>query len=156
MKPSKHLKLGIPLKGLTGSKHALTVLNRYGHCVNYNCAEELETELTYSSMSKESEVLDGFNLRPDLATGVAWDNYDAFVETLDGKNILHDTVRICFQNIKSDTEREGGTSSVPVGDKQMRETTQKVRKRRSLVIENDDLQPYRKKLDEGSIHQDNE
>ena len=108
VKPSKHLKLGIALKGLTGSKNVLTVLNRYGHCVNYNCVEELETELTYSSMSKQSEVPDGFNLYPDLATGVAWDNYDVFVETMDGKNTLHDTVGICFQNVKTDIEDNTG------------------------------------------------
>ena len=33
-----------------------------------------------------------------LSTGTAWDNYDELTETLSGKNTLHDTVGICYQN----------------------------------------------------------
>ena len=31
-KPSKHLKLGLAVKNMTGSKKLIGMLNRYGHC----------------------------------------------------------------------------------------------------------------------------
>jgi hypothetical protein len=31
--------------------------------------------------------------------GLAWDNYDELTKTLSGKDTLHDTVGICYQNI---------------------------------------------------------
>ena len=34
----------------------------------------------------------------DLFTGLAWDNYDELTETLSGRDTLHDTVGICYQN----------------------------------------------------------
>ena len=43
--PSKHLKLGVVLKSLTGSRKVVEILNRYGHCANYHGVEEIETEL---------------------------------------------------------------------------------------------------------------
>ena len=43
--PSKHLKLGVALKSLTGSRKVVEILNRYGHCANYHAVEEIETEL---------------------------------------------------------------------------------------------------------------
>ena len=33
-----------------------------------------------------------------LCTGTAFDNYDELTETLSGKDTLHDTVGICYQN----------------------------------------------------------
>lgn len=37
--------------------------------------------------------------RPNLCTGVAYDNFDRFVDTRSGKDTLHDTVGIIFQNV---------------------------------------------------------
>lgn len=37
--------------------------------------------------------------RPYLKTGIAFDNFDHFVEILNGKDTLHDTVGIIFQDI---------------------------------------------------------
>ena len=34
-----------------------------------------------------------------VPSGLAFDNYDRYVETLSGKNTLHDTVGIMYQNI---------------------------------------------------------
>ena len=44
--PGKHLKLGIAVKSLTGSRKVIEMLNRYGHCSNYHMIEEIETEMT--------------------------------------------------------------------------------------------------------------
>ena len=34
---------------------------------------------------------------PEFNTGIAWDNFDRFVETKSGKDTLHDTVGIAYQ-----------------------------------------------------------
>ena len=36
--------------------------------------------------------------QPGLCTCLAFDNYDELTETLSGRDTLHDTVGICFQN----------------------------------------------------------
>ena len=66
-----------------------------GHCASYTTLEELETELTYS-MEDNDLTPDGIEKDPNLATGVAFDNFDRFVETLSGKDTLHDTVGIVY------------------------------------------------------------
>ena len=55
-KPSKHLKLGLTVKSLSGSKRLIEVLTRLGHYVSYNVVEELETELTHS-VNNESIIV---------------------------------------------------------------------------------------------------
>ena len=37
------------------------------------------------------------DLEETVGTGVAWDIYERFVETISGKDTLHDTVRINYQ-----------------------------------------------------------
>ena len=51
-RPAKHLQIGVAIKSLTSSKEFITMLNRLGHCINYNGLEELETELTYNQRLK--------------------------------------------------------------------------------------------------------
>ncbi|KAG5867932.1 hypothetical protein JTB14_018058 [Gonioctena quinquepunctata] len=85
LETSKHVCLGIAMKSLTNGKEIVDLLNCFGHCISYTAIPELETEATL--------------------TGVAFDNYDRFVETLTGKDTLHDTVGIIHQNI-DDSEEE--------------------------------------------------
>ena len=96
-KPSKYLKLGLAIKSVTGSKKLIRMLNRYRHCVSYTTREKLETELTFAvtSVSKISPS----DLVPDssLTVGIAYDNFDQFVDTLSGKSTLHNTVGIVYQ-----------------------------------------------------------
>ncbi|GFW31675.1 uncharacterized protein TNCV_4683471 [Trichonephila clavipes] len=75
--------LGMTLKSLTSSRKIIDIINRYGHCISYQGIEELETETT-----------------------VAYDNFDCFVETTNGKDTLHDTVGIIYQNIEANTIEE--------------------------------------------------
>ena len=56
----------------------------------------------------------GMSLSPNLATGVAFDHFDRFVETLNGMDTLHDTVVIAFQDVVEDS---GGC--YPVKPKQL-------------------------------------
>ena len=45
----------------------------------------------------------GMKLNPHCGTGLAWNNFDRFVETIAGKETLHDTVGVTYQTI---TEEE--------------------------------------------------
>lgn len=51
--------------------------------------------------------------RPDLNTGVVFDNFDRFVETHNGKDTLHDTVGIIFQDIVQNPDPVSVESSSP-------------------------------------------
>lgn len=96
IKPSTCLTLALTTKSLTGSRRMLNILNRLGYCVSYTVAEEIETELAYAC-SSERRILP-FDLSPRIHTHVAFDNYDQYVETSTGKDTLHDTVGIAYQN----------------------------------------------------------
>lgn len=71
------------------------ILNQY---TSYNVIEELETELTYSSINQSGLCTLGVLLLLKLPTGVELDKYDRFVETSNGKDTLRDTIEILFQN----------------------------------------------------------
>lgn len=52
IKTLKHIYLGIALKSLPSSRKVVDVMNPYGHYISYNAVEELETEATFSSVSR--------------------------------------------------------------------------------------------------------
>lgn len=136
IKPSKQMELGLVMKSLTGSRKVLNILNRLGHTASYSVIEELETELTYSSIETNSFIPDDVVCLPSLGTAVAFDNYDRFVETLSGKNTLHDTVGVLYQN-KTEVQ-DKNSSNVEV------ETIN--RKRRRMFNQLDlEIEPYFKK-----------
>lgn len=54
VKTSKHIMLGMTLKSITSSRKVIDIINRYGHCISYQGIEELETEVTYTSMEKST------------------------------------------------------------------------------------------------------
>lgn len=99
LKPSKHILLGMCMSGLTSSKKVINILNHYGHILSYSMLEGIETELCYSDIeASESRLLpSAMTTEPGLATGVAFDNFDRYVETVSGKDTLHDTVGIAYQ-----------------------------------------------------------
>lgn len=96
IRPSMCLQLALAAKSLTGSRRMINILNRLGHCVSYTVTEGIETELAYTC-SLENVILP-FDLSPHSYTHVAFDNYDQYVETSSGKDTLHDTVGIAYQN----------------------------------------------------------
>ena len=87
------------IASLTGSKMVTQILNRTGHCISYSEIKGLETEFAYSAASNESDASDGIRLDPNVATACVWDNNDANVETLDGKETLHATVGHTYHNV---------------------------------------------------------
>jgi len=84
------------LKTMTGSRKAVTLANRYGHAINYSLVEELETELAFTASANCRLLPDGMIADSDLQTRVAFDNFDRFVDTSNGRDTLHDTVSICY------------------------------------------------------------
>ena len=70
----------------------LQILNRAGHSISYSEAKGLETEFAYSVESDERDAPDGIHFVLNLATASVWDNNDANIETLDGKQTLYATV----------------------------------------------------------------
>ena len=100
-KPSKHLKLCLAIKSLTRSKKVREFLNYYGHCASYTTIEELETELTFSSNSEQQITLLEMKQSPNLCTGLAFDNFDRFVETSSGK----DSQRYCLHCVPAINRR---------------------------------------------------
>lgn len=105
VKPSRCLSLGLVTKSITGSRRMIEILNRLGHCVSYTAVEELETEIAYGCAANTELLPHGLVPgNPSLRTHVAFDNFDKFVETSSGKDTLHDTVGIVYQNIVQDVE----------------------------------------------------
>lgn len=105
VKPSTCLSLGLVTKSITGSRRMVELLNRLGHCVSYSVVEELETEIAYGCAANTKMLPHGLVPgNPSLRTHVAFDNFDKFVETSSGKDTLHDTVGIVYQNIVQDRD----------------------------------------------------
>lgn len=66
-------------------------------------AEELETEMTYTSIQDNKVIPKGIIAANGHSTHVAFDNFDRFVETTSGKDIMHDTVGIIYQFASNET-----------------------------------------------------
>ena len=97
-------------------------------------------------------------LNPRCGTGVAWDNFDRFVETITGKETLHDTVGITYQTITEEepTDQEPGDDENLSSEEEtcftrevteaIHETLDKKKRRRAYQSRSLDIIPYRKKL----------
>ena len=140
LKPSKHMSLGLGIKSLTGSRKVIDLLNHFGHCINYHKVEEIETDLASNILQSNSSTPEGIVMVPGCSLGLAWDNYDDITETLSGANTLHDTVGICYQNVPT----VAVTDMVPL-QITWREKHDKPGSKRSLIVKEKQIQPYRKK-----------
>lgn len=77
----------------------MNICNRYGHCCSYTVLEELETEAAFAATNQETICPEDILQQSFLCTGLAFNNFDRFVDTSTGKDTLHDTVGIIFQNV---------------------------------------------------------
>lgn len=95
--------VGLVVKSKTGSKELIDILNTLGVSISYSLVYEIETELAYHE-SNSSLLPMGIKAKmPNLCSGLAFDNYDRYVETASGRDTLHDTVGIMYQNISTDS-----------------------------------------------------
>jgi len=115
LKPAKHIVTSMSLKSLTGSRKVVTMMNRLGHCLNYNKVEELETELAYSIIDRKQSLPDG--AIPGMPVGLAFDNYDEQMSTLSGSNTLHDTMGILYQIQQDTAERTPGPQNSQINNR---------------------------------------
>lgn len=139
VKPSKHLQLGLALKSLTGSRKVIDIMNRYGVVPSYNVIEGIETELTFTAASTSRLLPDGLHSVPFLHTGLAWDNFDLFVETINGKDTLHDTVGIAYQDEYANPMT--GMQRIPSSEEPVPGT----RRRRTFEASQLTIEPYYKR-----------
>ena len=88
-------------------------------------------------------TLYGMSLNPSLCSEVAFDNFDRFVETATGKDTLHDTVGIAYQDISSNLQEiliEPSPSEI-----NNEYLTVSRKRRRTFECGSLDLEPYHKK-----------
>ncbi|CAH0562871.1 unnamed protein product [Brassicogethes aeneus] len=160
IKTSKHITLGLTVKSLCNSKKVVNILSKYGHCCSYTTLEELETELTFSTVNSGYVCPEDILRRPDLNTGVAFDNLDRFVETMNGKDTLDDTVGLftrisykiriwCLESCRPCVHENSITDEIARGSfPELSVTTRKTksRKRRAFEEVNYEIHPFTKKL----------
>ena len=98
---AKHFLLGLGLHNITGQKKPVQIINRLGHCIEYNVACEIETAHAEASQQQyaDSGVLP---VRPISANHIVntffWaDNFDINLETKTGRGALNSTHMIAFQ-----------------------------------------------------------
>ena len=93
----------------------------------------------------------GMNRSPNVATGLAFDNFDRFVETLSGRNTLHDTVGIAYQTCTVDTLVDEGFSNSSSKENEVDivlefpHVNKPTKRRRAYETKGDVIAPYRKK-----------
>jgi hypothetical protein len=142
MKTSKHINLGLAMKSLTNSRKIINILNKHGHCCSYTTLEELETEATFAATSRLNICPEGIIPTNNLCTGLAYNNFDRFVDTATGKDTLHDTVGIIFQNIVD------GPQTIPGTDENLNEnepSPSSKKRRRTFDVLTLELQSYNKR-----------
>lgn len=140
LRPWKQTVLGLGLGTLTGSKLILRILNRLGHSLSYDEVKSLETEFAYTAEVNDTDAPYDVDLNPNRGTGLAWDNYDVYMDTIDGKDTLHATVGICYQN----RQQQDAPNEVQTRD--CSSTSRSGRKRRHYEGKEREIDPYFKQL----------
>ena len=101
--PGKHIVHALTLKSMTGSKRLVTLEQHNGHCTSNETVRRVEMGLEEGILFQEdvNYVPDGVLKQPGLCVGMAWDNFDINIETLNGLGTIHHTYGIVYQNISS-------------------------------------------------------
>lgn len=133
--------LGLLVKSKTGCSELIRILNRLGVSINNNLVDEIETELGFHESNTTLLPMGVKSKMPELYTGVAFDNYDRYVETVDGRDTLHDTVGIVYQNM----EAESDVINMPNLRLAIKISETKNRRRKYESAFNSDVPPYFKR-----------
>ena len=65
----KHLLLGLGLHNLTGSRKVVDILNKLGHCINYNMVYDIETSQA-EIVQEEASSISVFPFHPIAAESI--------------------------------------------------------------------------------------
>ena len=118
----------------------IEVLNRLGHSISYSAMEEIETELTFEGTKESRLIPQQMTMDSKAGVGLVFDNFNCFVETLSGKDTLHDTIGIAYQiSTKDQCQGAEPEQSQPV------KAVKSNKRRRAFQASGLDIEPYRKK-----------
>lgn len=76
----------------------MSIVSNFGHCCSYTILEKIETETIFTYNDRAYLCPEDIIRTSNLCTALAFDNFDRFFDTSSGKDTLHDTVGIIFQN----------------------------------------------------------
>lgn len=97
-------------------------------------AEELETEMTYTSVQENGVIPTGITAVNGCSTHVAFDNFVRFVDTTSGKDTMHDTVGIRYQFPCFEFQDiENSTNSTSLKENQDKQGPHRKRRRFSVI-----------------------
>ena len=101
----KHVGLGIHIIKKFRSKALLTVMNRFGNSISYQCAQRYLNTIADDDLDKQSDI-DGFFIPLELKNGgfvqCALDNLDFSEHTADGST-LHATTHTMYKSLRKET-----------------------------------------------------
>ncbi len=99
-----HLGMAIEMQHEHGKRSILETMNSHGFCVTYDEFRQFDTSLALDVVSKINNgvfVPDGMVAHGGLLQE-GDDNVDLNIETVDGKNTLHEMARVMYQNKSTD------------------------------------------------------
>ena len=88
----KHIGLAVSIEHMTGSKKVVTMLNRFGHAINYDELQRFDTAIAENIIkSDNTDTLLPSNISARQFVHAAADNIDINEETLNGLSTTHAT-----------------------------------------------------------------
>ena len=94
----KYYLLSLGLHSMIGIRSVITILNKLGHCLNYNKTCVIETAIAESTSmrAKENNILPILPVRDEIILTFFWtDNFDVNIESQKGGGSIHTTHLIC-------------------------------------------------------------
>ncbi|CAC5376852.1 unnamed protein product [Mytilus coruscus] len=111
----KYVALAIYLKTQTESSEIVKIINKFGHSVSYDQAEEIETSIAEQMiMNTEDDIFIPSIIRKGAFSSFCWDNNDLCEETLTGQGTTHCTNGIVIQTRLDWCENEDETNQPPL------------------------------------------
>ena len=96
----KHFLLALGIHSITGMKDVVKIINRLGHCINYDKTCEIETAMAEATIARSSNIniLPVVPVEDEVVLTYFWvDNFDANVESQKGGGSIHTTHMMAFQ-----------------------------------------------------------
>ena len=101
-----HTLLGLQVWSKTKSKSLITMLNRLGYSISYDEARRIRTELAdYAKESSNNDVILPSHFDPNIFVTAAFDNLDFKDYGISGKNSVHETKIVAFQDYDPNNKR---------------------------------------------------
>ena len=100
MLTKKHYFLSLGLHSMIGTRSVITILNKLGHCLNYNKTCEIETAIADSTSirAKEKNILPSLPVGDETILTFFWtDNYDVNIESQKGGGSINTTHLMAFR-----------------------------------------------------------